>query len=225
MKLDDVNEDELIGGPVEDAPTVDPGEHCNGRKIDKGNAEDGFHSLETIEPTFAGYCNQPAGWGTPDREGRCKFHAGLSTGPKTEEGLANIREAQSTHSLAADPFGYDTDLDPAEREFVQGFQGEIIERKKMMFGQVDFIDRVLAKRIAIRAHIAMKASEYVESEGLIETIWTEDGQISMQNRIMDELRRYDKTIVDDLRKLGLLQDPESKKAAAIDRWRQAMESE
>jgi hypothetical protein len=30
---------------------------------------------------------------------RCRLHGGLSTGPKTVEGLARIRAAQTTHGL------------------------------------------------------------------------------------------------------------------------------
>ena len=30
---------------------------------------------------------------------RCRMHGGLSTGPKTPEGLARIRAAQTTHGM------------------------------------------------------------------------------------------------------------------------------
>jgi hypothetical protein len=34
--------------------------------------------------------------------GRCRLHGGLSTGPRTPEGLAQIRAARTTHGMRTD---------------------------------------------------------------------------------------------------------------------------
>lgn len=39
-----------------------------------------------------GSCGQPA-----MRNGRCRFHGGLSTGPRTAEGMARMKAAHTTH--------------------------------------------------------------------------------------------------------------------------------
>lgn len=213
----DIDEESLVGEPASEVPLPEPDDHCNGRKLDKsvdvGNAD---------ESAFRGYCDQPSGWGTDNPDGRCKLHAGGSTGP----GNTDItRSNGEKHGIDADPKRYAEDLPDTECDFVDSVAGNIIDRKQRMHGNIDYLDRVIARRIAIRMHIASKASEYVQDEGLIETIWTEDGQISMQNRLIDELRRYDKSIVEDLQSLGLLDDPESQKADAIDRWRDFIEGD
>jgi hypothetical protein len=43
-----------------------------------------------------GHCKAPAVWNTQDdvaRNGRCRMHGGLSTGPRTEEGLQRTLKA------------------------------------------------------------------------------------------------------------------------------------
>lgn len=46
--------------------------------------------------TRAGHpCGQPA-----MRNGRCRFHGGLSTGPRTPEGLARMRASKIVHGLS-----------------------------------------------------------------------------------------------------------------------------
>ncbi len=46
------------------------------------------------------------------RNGRCRLHGGLSTGPKTAEGIERIRRASMTH-------GRRTQAARAEREYLR----------------------------------------------------------------------------------------------------------
>jgi len=76
------NEEELVGKPTDEVPTIEPDDDCNGKKWEK----------EGDETVFVGYCNNRAGKGTDHLgEGRCKHHAGSSLKgeehPNFEHGL------------------------------------------------------------------------------------------------------------------------------------------
>lgn len=75
-------------------------EYCEERGVSEGEA---FASGELRSPPFPSYlegltCGAKTRKGTPCkltslyRSGRCKFHGGLSTGPKTEEGKRRAAE-------------------------------------------------------------------------------------------------------------------------------------
>lgn len=102
----------------------------------------------------------------------------------------------------------------------------IEDRIRSIKGDVDYLDRILARRIAVRLHIVCQASDYTGNVvGLTQTVFTEDGTFDQKTPLVDEIRQYDKSIVQDLKSLGVLQDPESKKADALDSWRKFVESE
>jgi hypothetical protein len=76
------NEEELLGMPTSEVPTIEAGSKCNGKKWEK-------RGEETV---FVGYCENPAGKGTDHlAEGRCKHHGGSSLKgeehPNFEHGL------------------------------------------------------------------------------------------------------------------------------------------
>jgi tryptophan synthase beta subunit len=94
---DDVQDDvdDLVGDPAADVPKVRPDERCRGKKTDR--RED--------ETVFAGYCGAWAGRGTDHvGEGRCKHHAGSSTGPTSEEGKETSSKNAVTHGAYAESF-------------------------------------------------------------------------------------------------------------------------
>jgi len=65
-----MNEEELIGEPIDDVPQREPGDDCNARRSADGK--------------FKGYCGNPAGKGTDHLgEGRCSHHGGSS--PRGED--------------------------------------------------------------------------------------------------------------------------------------------
>jgi hypothetical protein len=61
--------------------------------------------LHLLKALAAPRCSARTRGGTPCRSPamknrrRCRLHGGLSTGPKTAEGLARIRAAQTTHGM------------------------------------------------------------------------------------------------------------------------------
>ncbi|WP_049986840.1 hypothetical protein [Halobellus rufus] len=97
----DVSEDELIGEPSEEVPTIDPdGENCHGKRTEKRDGE-------TI---FVGYCGAWPGKGTDHvGEGRCSKHAGNAGAPEGNDnaegndgGAPDGNRNASTHDLYTD---------------------------------------------------------------------------------------------------------------------------
>lgn len=191
--------EELRGTEKSDVPEIPPGELCNCRKFTEGE--------------FTGYCNCWAGKGCDTADGRCKNHGGLSPGAPKNNGNAQ------THALTADPKMYHKRLDEEEKGWVYEMTEVICDRLRSQKGGLDPLDRTLARRVCIKLHIAAHASEYVADEGLFERVWTEDGQMEVPNRLLEELRRFDSEIVSELKSLGVLDDPDSQKADALSEWK------
>lgn len=63
-----MEEEDLIGEPLEEVSKRDPDEDCNARRDDDGR--------------FLGYCDRTAGWGTDSEEGRCRTHGGNGGAPE-----------------------------------------------------------------------------------------------------------------------------------------------
>jgi len=159
-------------------------------------------------------CGLPAGWGTDHPgEGPCKLHGGNAGAP---EGNNNAE----THALNADPYNYYSSLDPEQREFVHRTASTIEDRIRERSGEVDSLDEKLAKRIAIELHIVSKATDYVMNvSGLTQTIEGENSSFERKAALLGEIRKRDKAISQMLRDLGVLNNPESRKAEAIEEWR------
>lgn len=159
-------------------------------------------------------CKRPAGWGTDHPgEGACKLHGGNAGAP---EGNQNAQ----THALNADPWNYYESLDPEERDFIHETAATIEDRIRANTGDVDHLDRRLAKRIAIELHIVSKASDYVMNvSGLVDTITTEHGSHERKAALLGEIRKRDRAIVQMLKDIGVLDDPDSQKADALEQWR------
>lgn len=205
---------------LDDAPKLPANELCNARRTYKV----GKSSL------LKGYCNLTAGHGTEHLgEGRCKFHdapKSAKEGPKPKStGAPKGNQNASTHSLTADPSRYHENLPDEEREFVLDVSAAIEDRIRSNKGDVDYLDRVLARRVAIKLHIVASASEYISVNALTQTIFTEDGSYDADGPLVSELRQYDKTIISELKTLGLLDDPETRKADAMSDWRAFLDPE
>lgn len=195
-------EKQLIGKESNLVPTADSGEYCNGKKTKK--KDNGMI-------VFTGYCNAEAGkWTDHVGEGRCKYHGGCSTG--APEGNQN----RTTHGIYANPHYYHQSLDAKGKEFVRDISASIEDRIRSNTGRVDYVDRALARRIAIKLHIVSKASDYVENHsGLVETITAKHSSRNTKAALLGEIRRYDDSIFSDLKRLGVLYDHETQKADAL----------
>lgn len=198
-------EAELVGQPKGGVSKIPAGRLCNGKKTD----DDG---------NFGGYCNMWAGTGTEEDAGRCKHHGGLA-------GPAEGNQNATTHALRADPKNYAGALDDDEATWVEEMSEVVLDRLREQKGDVDPLDRALAHRVVVKLHIVAHASEYVVSEGIVQEILTDEGQIVVENRVLDSLRRYDGEIVQELKTLGLLNDPDTKKADALAEWKSYLSGE
>lgn len=123
---DQIDEQGAIGSPSDEVPTVNPGYHCNARKLDKQDGD---------EPNlFAGYCNNRAGKGTDHvGEGRCDRHGGAAPtkdeNPNVGKGAAgpgNIRGMK--HGLHANRTRFYDRLDDERQLMIDEFESAMIER-------------------------------------------------------------------------------------------------
>lgn len=202
--------DPSIGDPVDEVPVKPPDEYCNARKSKDGD--------------FQGYCGEPAGEGTEKDEGRCWQHGGSSTGPNDPELAMKAATANGmTHGLTVDPKNYIRTLDTAEeKQFVLNVQNAVEDRIERSTGDVDFLDRALANRVAVMLHIACQASEYASREGLFERIFTPDGQLEVENRMLDHIRQYNKDLVRILKDIGATKES-SREIDTVAMWRSDLE--
>jgi hypothetical protein len=229
---------------------VDPGEYCNGKKtvtirfhewadstqyIDDDLLElieernDDFEELRESEAQehrtyFEGYCNAEAGKGTENfGEGRCQHHGGSAHESDDAGAPAHNQNGQKT-AANVDPHHYAENLPEDEEEFVKATSESILDRVRRNHGrEPDFLDEILARRVAINLHIVSKASEYTRDE-LVQVIVHENGSHEEKGALVEEVRRYSNSIMSNLKELGVMDDPESQKADELAQWRDYVES-
>lgn len=90
-------------------------------------------------------CRAPADKSAREKNPRCRFHGGRSTGPKTEEGIQRIREANTKH-------GIETKQAREERA-----------RKNLWFAQVEDVMTVLNMHVSTKSR-GPKPSGYKKIE-------------------------------------------------------------
>lgn len=163
-----------------------------------------------------GPCGLPAGWGTDHvGEGRCKLHGGNAGAPSGNQNAAK-------HGLNADLHHYYQNLDPVERDFIEETASAIEDRirKNRDTDSVDYMDRVLTREVAIQLHISSKASTYIGKEsGLLQEVPSGGSTKEEPAPLLEEVRRFDDAIFQNLKKLGVLDDPQSTRAEVLDSWR------
>lgn len=205
------DEEDWIGKEMHVVPSLDPDGKCNGKKKMKENGE--VVRNEDNHVLFGGYCNNKAGYKTDHvGEGRCTFHAGQAGAP------AHNQNAQ-THATTVDPHHYHESLPPEEKEFIEDTSAAILDRIRRRQGRdPDLIDEILSRRVAINLHILSKASDYTRDE-LVQVIVHDGTSHEETGALVEEVRRYSSNVISMLKQLGVLNDPESQKAEAIDSWR------
>lgn len=198
-----VDEEQFIGEEVGAAPKLEPGYHCNAKSFE--HIDDGPNRL-------TGYCSMRAGWGTDHvGEGRCRLHGGAIEGAGPPTG----NQHGATHSLNADPNRYYHDLEPDEQAFIREVALAIEDRFRRLGDGIDYLDRVLARRVAVELHIVSKASDYIQNEsGLIQS----DRGVERKAALLGEVRKRDRDLFLMLREMGVLEFPESE-PDPLDAWR------
>lgn len=219
------DEDKFIGEEVHLVPKLDPDDNCNARKTEDTQGEEtGSNKGRGTRTIFKGYCKNKAGKGTEHvGEGRCKFHGG-STVDSPDHGAPKHNQNGAKSQVDADPHHYAQSLPQDEKEFVEDTSHAILDRIRRQHGrEPDFIDRIISRRIAIRLHMVAAASDYTRDE-LVQVIQHEHGSHEEPGALVQEIRRFDNSIISDLKDIGVLDDPQSQKADEMSKWREFIQS-
>lgn len=203
-------EEEYLGQEFDQAPKVEPGDECNGRKMRR--TDDG-------DRLFDGYCSLPAGWGVVEggeKGRRCKLHGG------TPSGGAPVNNQNATkHGLKADPHSYYESLPPEGKAYVEKLARAIEDRVREDERALDYMDRLLSRQVAIQLHIASRASSYIKEEsGLAQEV----NEREESAPLLEESRQYVDAIFKDLGNLGVFDDPKQSESESAESWRSFMES-
>jgi len=240
--LDD--EDLWIGVESHLVPKADPTKYCNAKKVvsivggdlegedldpevEKGIVE--HNDLDAIRDGeervyFRGFCNNPAGKGTEQiGEGRCKYHNGNGGGAMPGNGAPNHNQNAQTHAGRVDPHHYHENLPLEEKEFIENFSAALEDRIRKNHGRdPDYVDKVLCRSVAINLHLFSKSRDYSKDE-MVQTIIHDGSSHEEKGALVDEVRRYSNSLFSNLKDLGVLDDPESQKADAVEDWRNFLE--
>jgi hypothetical protein len=172
----------------------------------------GGTSKQTGDP-----CGRPAGWGVDDSSGKCKHHRGTNSDGSSHEKNQNA----STHALFSSHDGYYHDLDDVEQEWVFDFTNDLLDRHRRVHDrEPDMFDKEALKNIAIDFHRVAHANGYFRDKGLVETkfVQGEEGPQPAGDKLNEwakEIRQYNESVYNRMKKHGLLEDPESDKADAM----------
>lgn len=159
-----------------------------------------------------GYCANRAGFRTDHvGEGRCYLHGGISENHGT-----NYAEK---HGLYADRQNYYKNRTEAEQNWIDGVVESILDEAP--FGADSFYKLQMVRNVAIDMHKLKNANDYIDEKGVVhkdKTVgYTDDGQPIMmdeENVLNIAYDRLDRATTRKLEKLGVMDDPESKKADA-----------
>lgn len=179
-------------------------------------------------------CGHPAGWGTKNDSGPCKFHggAGGSGGSREGAGAPNNNTNAATHGAYAEFNSYYQNiLDERMQAFVDDVFEDYLEQYRELHGDPPLgIETELfriavthAKDIGLDRWADEKPAELESGHPLVDK---ETSTKAVEGEIVEE-RRYRESVVQAaqaklsrdrrqwLKDLGLLEDPESQKADAL----------
>lgn len=160
-------------------------------------------------------CTLAAGWGTPNDSGRCRYCLGVSAdGGESHKDNGHAE----THGLTAD----------AEKWFKRHKEEAEDDVKRMVsawmedapFGYGNEGNVRLLIHAAINECQMRQGNEYIDDEGIIEESFegvSEDGRDIIEkkeNPVFLQKDRLQRTTIRMLKELGILDDPDTKKAEA-----------
>ncbi|WP_277543239.1 hypothetical protein [Haloarcula laminariae] len=159
-------------------------------------------------------CKLPAGWGTDHTgDGRCKLHGGNAGAPSNNQNAAK-------HSLNSDPHYYYESLSREEKQLIEDFSKAFENRVIENTGSIEHQDRLRARKTAIKLHSLSEATAYIgsQSDALQESA-TEQSFPTEIAPLLKKLRRYDDSIFQNLKQLGVFDEPESQDTGQLQEWR------
>lgn len=157
--------------------------------------------------------------------GKCNSHGGgtptAEENPKQGRGDQDKNQNAQTHALFSQHDGYYHDLDEDEQEWVFDFTHTLLDRHRNAHGKKpDMFDREALKNIAIDFHRIAHANGYFREKGLVQTDYqgTMEGRVPLGDEVnvwAGEIRQYNESIYRRMKKHGLLDDPDSQQADAM----------
>lgn len=240
-------EEDALGEENHKVPKVDPDEYCNAKKsvtihygrysestrhidpdllekIKEKNDVEGMKGKEENRTYFAGYCQAEAGKGTDHfGEGQCQHHGGATVG--SDKGAPAHNQNGQTSAMSVDPHHYTENLPPEEEQWIERVTAELLDRVRRIHGrEPDFVDRTLSRLVTIELHIVFNATDYTKDQ-LVQVILHDNTSHEEPGALVEEVRRYSNSIFSNLKDLGVMEDPESKKADSLNQWRDFVEGE
>lgn len=229
-----VNEDDLIGKPSDEVPTQDPTEDaCMGKRVEKRDGE-------TI---FVGYCGAWPGKGTDHvGEGRCSRHGGSAGAPEGNDNAegndGGAAPEDNTNAVKHGAYAdenrfYQQVLDDVLRDLVDSIFEDYVEKYEATHGEpplglemelfrlsVLHVKDVVLDNWATDRPASLETSnplveqetekDFVEGVGPVDQdTYKESVVLQAQKKLSTDRRQW-------LKDLGLLEDPESQKAEAIE---------
>jgi len=127
----------------------------------------------------------------------------------------------ASHELFSDRDVYYHRLNADRQQWVFDLTHAILDRLRAIQGDVDLVDKELAKNIAIDMDKVATANAHISREGILQDLVIDgDGdepavvENAQQHAILKELRLHNESIEKRLRRLGVLEDPTSQAADA-----------
>lgn len=165
-------------------------------------------------------CGHPAGWGTDNDSGPCKHHGGCGGGDGPPEGNQNAR----THGLNSTPEYLAEHLtESREDDLIATLEGLCARYERFHGYEPDHAAKKRLRRISIAIIKQDLADEWLAQEAdasghlLMEQRETEDGETyEVPNAVLEPMTALKRETRLSLKDMGLLQDPDTKQAEAID---------
>jgi len=124
------------------------------------------------------------------------------------------------HGLYADRENYYENFPNTDQDFIERMENSLAERYRKINGrEPDMFAAQVLRAIAIDLEQLPDAYKYIKKQGLTQqresiqegTLLVED----VPNTLLETLRKQNESIIKRMEKLGLLNDPETKKANAL----------
>ncbi|AXR78998.1 hypothetical protein [Natrarchaeobaculum sulfurireducens] len=223
-----VDEDELVGQPSDEVPTLEPtDEHCRGKRTERRDGE----------TVFVAYCRSTPGRGTDHvGEGRCKHHGGNagSGGARAGAGAPAGNTNGTTHGGYTDEKSFYADvLDESLQALADEIFEDYLEEYERRHGReppkglemelerlsISHVKDVVLDQWANDKPESLESGNPLVDRETERDFNPEDGSVTVETYKESVVIQAQRKLSSDrrqwLKDLGLLDDPESQKADAM----------
>lgn len=143
-----------------------------------------------------------------------------SDNDSTDRGAPARNQNATKHGLYADRENYYENFPNTDKEFIARMETSLAERYEKINGrEPDMFARQVLRAIAIDLEQIPNAYKYIKKQGLTqERESIQEGELLVEdvpNTLLESLRKQNESVIKRMEKLGLLNDPETKKANAL----------